>query len=228
MVITNPLDGSPLTIYNQNPATSGGPQRNIVRNADFLNNHYNGFEVMINKRFGGRGSIMGGYAYGSRRGSIFSGAPSTADLNDANNVLIFPEGAVDFDQPHRVKFTSNVRLPWDIYFGAFFQYHTGMPKVRTLTVTRALVPTLTRATQTVRLEETGATRYDDIILLDVRFSKRFTFDQRLKIELFLDLYNVANRTTVISEGTAVGTAAYGRITGTVNPRLLKLGLKVDF
>ena len=225
ITIVNPLDGSPLVIYNQDPATVGR-QQNVIRNTDILDNHYHGVEFTVNLRLGSKGFLMGGYAYGSKQGSIFSGIPSSTDLNDRNNISIFPEGAIDFDQPHRVKWTGSYELPLKINLSSFILYHTGTPKVRRLNVTRALVPTLTRASQNVRLEEGGVTRYDDIFLIDVRLSRPFRAG-KLTIEPFVDAYNIANRQTVLEEGVTVGPTL-GLPIATVNPRLLKLGLKLQY
>ena len=119
VTITNPLTNQPLVIYNQAPATLGR-QRNVWTNTDLLENHYTGFDLSVSWRFGNGGLILGGYGYGSKQGSVLGGIPTNTDLNDPNNILVFPEGAVEFDQPHRVKLTGAYTLPGSVTVGAFF------------------------------------------------------------------------------------------------------------
>ena len=48
--ITNPLDGTPLTIYSQSAATIGRVD-NVLLNSDLLTQKYDGGEVTVNRRF---------------------------------------------------------------------------------------------------------------------------------------------------------------------------------
>jgi hypothetical protein len=226
VTINNPLTNQPLVIYNQAPATVGR-QRNVWRNTDLLENHYTGFDLAVSWRFGNGGLLQGGYGYGSKQGSVLGGIPTSTDLNDPNNVLVFPEGAVDFDQPHRVKITGAYTLPWDITLGAYFYNTSGVPKVRTGSFNRTQVPNLSRPSQTVRLEESGDTRYERVMLLDLRFGRVFRAG-RYRIEPFVDLYNVFNANTVLAEGTIYTSTSLGVATETVMARFFKLGIKFDF
>ena len=224
---TNLLDGSPLTIYNQDPRTLGR-QRNVWTNTDILENHYNGIDITFRWRFGNGNSVQGGYGYGSKQGNVLGGIPGTTDMNDPNNSQVFPEGAIDFDQPHRFKFVGTFFLPWKISLGAFFTNTSGVPKVPTGSYNRALVPGLTRASQTLRLEKSGDTRYDRIQLLDLRLGRVFRVGNQFRIEPFVDVYNLFNANTVVLEGTIVNSTSYGVATDTLMSRLLKLGMKIDF
>ena len=99
--------------------------------------------------------------------------------------------------------------------------------MRTGSFNRAVVPTLSRPSQTVRLEESGDARYDRVMLLDLRFGRIFRAGN-LRIEPFLDLYNVFNANTVLAEGTIYTSTSLGVATETVMARFIKLGIKVDF
>ncbi len=109
---------------------------------------------------------------------------------------------------------------------ASFITNTGHPRQRTLSVGRALVPTLTRATQTVRLERNDAERYDNWMQLDLRVGRNFTVGG-IRIEPFIDGYNLLNANTVLTEVTTVGPNL-GQVSQTINPRLVRVGGKVSF
>ncbi|HYU80310.1 MAG TPA: carboxypeptidase regulatory-like domain-containing protein [Vicinamibacterales bacterium] len=223
VVITNPLDNQPLTIFNQNPATSG-QQDNVLVADPLLNTTYNGVELTVQRRFSPDAYIQGGYHYGKDLGWI----GGTSDLNDPNNE-IFGIGAVGTDQPHQVKMSASWVLPWRIAVSTFFQAYSGIPKARTLNVGRALVPALTRATQTVRLERNDEARYESNKLIDLRIGRRFSSGStwRYNYEIFVDIYNVTNANTVLQENTIIGTSL-GNVSTTIPPRLFRIGGKVSF
>ncbi len=219
VVITNPLNNQPLTTYNQNPATTG-LQSNVRTNSSKLDSEYNGVELSFIRRFGARSRLQGGYHYGKNLGWI-----STGELNDPNND-IFANGAVGDDEPHQFKVSGNTELPGQISFSGSFSANSGHPRVRTLSVGRALVPTLTRATQSVRLERNNDVRYEKWVMLDLRLGRIFTIGG-FRLEPFADIYNVLNANTVLTDVTTIGTSL-GNVSGTINPRLLRLGGKLNF
>jgi len=67
---------------------------------------------------------------------------------------------------------SAVKHTGHVTVGAFLQAYSGLPKARTLSVSRTLVPTLTRATQTVPLEANDANRYDPIKLVELGWGQQ--------------------------------------------------------
>jgi hypothetical protein len=219
VTISNPLDQSALTIYNQNPALAGR-QDNLLTNASKLDTTYNGIEVAVNRRFSANGSFMVGYHYGGDRGRIASG-----DLNDPN-LDIFGDGAVGNDEPHQFKLSGNYILPGEFNVSGFFSARSGQPRQRQLNVGRAMVPTLTRSSQTVRLELNYVNRYDQVVLLDLRVGRPFNFGN-WRLEPFIDGYNLTNTNTVLSEITTIGSTL-GRVSSTINPRIVRIGAKVDF
>ncbi|HYU77412.1 MAG TPA: TonB-dependent receptor [Vicinamibacterales bacterium] len=219
VVITNPLTNQPLTIYNQNPATAGR-QDNILTNSSKLDTNYNGVEISFQRRFARGSQVQGGYHYGKNLGRIASG-----ELNDPNSD-IFAYGAVGTDEPHQFKLSGNHTLPYRVTLSGSFTTNSGHPRQRTLNVGRALVPTLTRATQTVRLERNDESRYDKWVQLDLRVGRTFSL-AGWRVEPFLDGYNLLNANTVLTEVTTIGTSL-GNVSQTINPRLLRVGGKVTF
>ncbi|HYU77792.1 MAG TPA: hypothetical protein VEK56_02335, partial [Vicinamibacterales bacterium] len=206
-------------IYNQNPLTTG-LQDNIVVNASKLDTTYNGIELAVQRRFSANAYLRAGYHYGKDLGRIAAG-----ELNDPN-ADIFADGAVGTDEPHQLKVSGALLLPARISVSAFFQARSGQPKVRQLQVGRALVPTLTRATQTVRLERNDENRYDSVALLDLRVGRPFRFGS-WRTEIFADAYNLLNANTVLTEVTTVGPNL-GQVSQTIPPRVVRVGAKLAF
>lgn len=219
VVITNPLTSTPLTIYNQAPSTTG-LQRNVIMNSALLNDTFNGVEFSLQRRFGGDSYLQGGYAWGRDFGRI-----NTGDLNDPNND-INTQGVVGSDQTHQLKVSAATTLPYSVTLSAFYQYYTGLPRQRILSVSRALVPSLTRATQNIALEANNSFRYDNVSLVDLRLGRRFAVG-RWQLEGFLDAYNLLNANTVLSTTNTIGSAL-GSVLGTVSPRLMRVGGKFSF
>jgi len=220
VVITNPLTNQPLTVYNQDPATLN--VRDQVRdNYPEIRNTYNGFEVIVDKRFSDRFSFLTGLSLGSNEGTI-----NTGDLNNPN-LLINNEGNIGNDSRFNLKTMATYRLPYAFLLGVNLQYRDGYPLQRSFTVTRTQVPNLTQVNQTVQLASRGEFRRDPLALLDLRFSKSFEMRGGLKVEPLLELYNALNNNSTITEVEVVGPNL-GFPTETVLPRVLKVGLKVNF
>jgi hypothetical protein len=219
ITITNPLTNDPLTIYNQNPDTSGR-QDNLLTNSSELDSTYNGIEFAIQRRFKADTYLQAGYHYGTNLGRIVNG-----ELNDPNDD-INTYGAVGNDEPHQFKLSGSTVLPGRIQVSGFFQAYSGHPKARQLAVGRALVPILTRATQTIRLERNDENRYETVAQVDLRLGRLFNV-RGFRFEPFVDIFNLTNTNTVLTEVTTIG-GSLGNVSDTVNPRLVRVGGKLTF
>jgi tRNA(Leu) C34 or U34 (ribose-2'-O)-methylase TrmL len=78
VTISNPLTGAPLTVYNQSAATTGQSRR-VIDNYPGIENGYNGFEVVLDKRFANNATALIAYTYG-----VNQGTQTTSDLNNPN------------------------------------------------------------------------------------------------------------------------------------------------
>lgn len=220
VTITNPLTNDPLTVFNQQPGTLN--LRDQVRdNYPEIHNSYNGFEVLVDKRFSDRFMVLSGLSLGANKGTI-----NTNDLNNPN-LQINNEGNVGNDSLFNLKTVATYRLPRDFFVGVNLQYRDGYPLQRTFTVTRSLVPNLTQVNETVQLAPRGEFRRGHLALLDVRLSKSFRLGNEFRVEPLIEVYNALNNNSTISEVEVVGPNL-GFPTETVLPRVLKLGLKVNF
>src|SRR5581483_8997933 len=218
VTITNPLTNQPLTVYNQDPATRTAV-RNVLSTVPDLRQFYNGVEFQVNTRFT-KGTAFGGLTIGADKGDLDSG-----DLNNPN-VRINNYGAIGFDSTYQVRGGFSYNLPYDVQFSGSVREATGLPQVRTFTVTTAQVPGLTQVTQSVKVAANGDYRYPWQNLVDIRFVKVFRAGST-RIEPTLDIFNLFNNNAVTSAVTTVGSSL-GRPSAIVMGRLVRVGGRISF
>jgi hypothetical protein len=78
----------------------------------------------------------------------------------------------------------------------------------------------------VRLTRRGDERLPDVAMIDLRLSRTFQFNDR-RITPMIESFNLTNADTVVGYNANVGTS-YLRPTEILSPRLLRLGISVDF
>jgi hypothetical protein len=218
VTITNPLDNSPLVVYNQDPATRG-QVRNVLKTLPELKQQYNGIEFQANTRMANT-TIFGGFTIGNNHGDQDSG-----DLNNPNN-RINNNGDIGFDSPYQIRGGFSYVLPADFRLSGSLRSSSGLPQTRTFVVTTTQVPGLTQVTQNVQAAERGEFRYPWINLLDLRVAKTFRFGGA-RFEPTADLFNVFNNNAVTNANQTIGSSL-GRPSAIVMGRLLRLGGRISF
>jgi hypothetical protein len=216
--ITNPLDGTALTIYNQTAASIGRVD-NLLINSDALRQEYDGAEVTFNRRFTQGVTLFGGVTVGSNK------AATSASTNP--NDLLNASGYDLLDSRVIVNVSGIYQLPWKIDVSSHLAHYTGQPLRRIYTLTPAIVPQLRQTTQDVLLLPTGEVRKPDQTLLDVRLGRRFGAARGATIEPLVEVYNLLNENASVSEVETVGTAL-GRISRNIDGRLVRFSVKVSF
>ncbi|HZM92677.1 MAG TPA: hypothetical protein VFB92_04620 [Vicinamibacterales bacterium] len=93
-------------------------------------------------------------------------------------------------------------------------------------VTRAILPQLTQASVTVRLNEPGSEYIDRLNQLDLTIARNFR-SGRVVIRPELAMFNALNAAPVLTQTTIYGPNL-GQITSILNARLLRLGMTVRF
>jgi hypothetical protein len=218
VTIANPLDGTPFTVYNQNPLTVGRFD-NVLVNSDVANTNYNAFEVNVNQRFSKDFTLFGGFTVGANKG-CFTDSTNPSDLVNSC-------GYADLDSTYNANVSVMYRLPGGFGLSSHYQYLTGQPLRRTFTVGRSLIPNLTQVNQAVSLAEKGVFRKPNEQLLDFRVSKTFRLAHGVQVEPILDLYNLLNENASVLEVETVGPAL-GQISENVDGRLLRVGFRIGF
>lgn len=220
LTITNPLDGSPFTIYNQT-AGSLGRVDNVLTNVPTLRQTYDGVEATVNRRLRDGLTLFGGVTLGRNR----STSPSAAGGNP--NGYINADGYDLLDSPVIVNVSGIYQLPWQVSFSSHLGYYTGQPLRRLYTVTRTIAPALRQVSQEVALLPAGEERKPNQTLLDVRLGRRFQLGRGMSAEPLLEIYNLLNENASVTEVEQVGPAL-GRVSRNLDGRLVRLGVKVAF
>ena len=201
--------------------------QDLVRfNADYLNTTYKGIEFTAAKRFTQRWQMQAGFTIGRNEGGVTNGT----DLNDPN-VTRFPQGVVGNDSETALRLSGSYELPWQINLAGAVIANNGYPYVTTFQVTRAAATTqgirLTRSTQTIQLAERGEERYPNVVMADLRLSRRFRFAGNRSFQPEISIFNITNADTVVSHTTAVG-GNHLRPTEILSPRIMRIGFSLNF
>ena len=219
VTVANPIDGSPFTIYNQTRASVTRID-NVVKSFDGLGSSYNGFEITFDKRMANNFALFGGYTHGHHEECTSASTNPNSRINSC--------GRHSYDATHFLNLSGAYRLPADIRLSGHYQYRTGAPLRRDYTFSSAQVPGgLNQSSQTVVLVPRGGLRQDNLSLLDLRASRRFTVGPRMTFEPTLDLYNLLNENAAIEEVETVGSAL-GSIARNVDGRTVRFGARILF
>lgn len=222
VTIANPLNGQPLTVYNQDPATRTVATRNVLQTIPTLTQRYNGVEVQVDTRLPGA-TFFGGLTLGRDYGDLDGTAAN--DLNNPNYAINL-RGAIGYDSPVQIRGGFSYTLPYAIEVSGSIREASGLPQTRTLVLTPALVPGLVNLNQNVRVAPYGDYRYPWQNIVDLRFTKRFVSGSR-RIQPIADVFNLFNNNAVTAANTTIGSSL-GRPSAIVMGRLLRLGASVTF
>ena len=221
------------TVYNLSSPSYISLSNLVFDNESYLDTNYNGVEITASKRMSHRWQMLAGLTIGQNKGGTNASGTSTgqtvsaaADLNDPNNT-VFPTGVVGYDSKVAFRLSGSYILPYDITMAGGLISNGGFPYASTYAVTRALVPSLVRSSQTVFLSDRGAERYPAVSMLDMRFSRAFHFAGSRQIVPQVDLFNIFNASTITGLNPAVGST-YLVPNGIVSPRIVRIGFSVDF
>jgi hypothetical protein len=218
LVITNPLDGTPFTVYNQSAASIGHVD-NVLLNSDLLTQEYDGVDVTVNRRFDENLTLFGGVTVGRNK------AATSASRNP--NDLINSSGYDPLDSRVILNLSGIYRLPWAVNFSSHFASYSGQPQRRVYTISPSIVPGLRQTNQDVLLVPTGTYRKPDQTLLDVRLGRKFTGPTGISFEPQIEVYNLLNENGSLTEVEQVG-ASLGRISRNIDGRLVRFSLRVGF
>jgi hypothetical protein len=222
VTITNPLDGTPFTIYNQSKETVG-LANNLRTNLTQLTRNYNGFEIKFDRRFD-KGMLLGGFTVGRTKGN------STANLNDPNS-QINAYGVLGYDATYQLNMAAAYRLPYGINVSGALRAYTGLPYYPSYTVSRTVLPTLNQVSVSVRLAPNGYYRLPGVNILDLRFSKAVHVGLG-NLEFLADMYNSLNSSAYTGQVTSVAapgtTSSYGRPSALLEARFFRLGAQWRF
>jgi hypothetical protein len=228
-------DDRDLTLYQVRPEYLGKDTIYHTNCADNVGvsctQRYKALELSVNKRMSNRWQFQGSYVLSRLDGDL------VLDYTNPNNMLAFVgQGRGANDQPQAFKLLGSYQAAYGITIGANFQSLSGLPVDRVLSVP------FSQGTSSLRMESRGTYRADTLNLLSLRADKGFRFDGH-RLAFVAELHNVMNSSAgqnnygTTTRGFAnqaafdagqLGTSYFGRIQEIVAPRVLKIGVKLDF
>ena len=218
-------------LYNITPAAFSRPQNNLVRPASDLGEQqetFDGVDITTMLRLSGRGQISGGVAIGR---TVFD----TCDVVVDSPQQQYCHSTTTWAAGTQFKMSAVYRLPADIRVSGTFQDIAGLPTTASFVVNNALAaPSLGRplsgganATAIIELMEPGKHYMDGRNrTASFRVSRGFVFGTA-RIEPQLDLFNLFNANDPLAMTTRYG-AAWRKVTGVLAPRVIKLGVQMNF
>ena len=243
--ITNPVDGSPLTIYNLNPSKLGAIDI-VDRNSSTNSRVYNGIEATFNARLRGA-TFFGGFNTGRQISSncqVWVGQtlasivqPTTAASNP--NTLRYCDQS-KYDIPFRTQFkvAGNYELPLGLLASGSFQSYPGTTSYgNNVTATpwlnvnyivnRTIAPGLVQTQENIPLIAPGTKYLPRWNQLDLRLAKKFKFGENGSWQVQGDVFNSLNSHVVIQQNQTSG-GALDLPTQVLQGRLLSFGAQLHF
>ena len=225
--IVNPVTNQPLTLFTVTHPEDVGKSDLLVSNIHELdNNAYNGLEFTAVKRMTSKWQMLAGFTIQRTKGvysPAYSNGSASDDFNNPNKNINRNNNYLNFDSTYVFKLSGTYELPYGITSSVSFQHYTGYPFQPVNTFAG---PELAQGNESVILEPGGTTRLPSVNLLSFRISRPTKIGERFKIEPIVDLDNVTNANTVISQSN---NALSLRFPGDVlHPFLAKLGLRITF
>jgi hypothetical protein len=200
---------------------------------------YEGVEFLFNKRFSNKWQMMLSYVYSKTTGTIDNGWGDDIGWGGRNsqeagdpNFWINAEGHATYDPTHMLKVQGTYILPFDISFNVYFRGITGTAWAQRFRTSR-----FSQGRITFYTEPRGDRHYDMQKILDLRLEKIFNLEEKYRLGVMIDCFNVFNANTITSWGTRIGydwnpgdyPSTDGHdLYGIVNPRQIRLGIRLMF
>ena len=221
-------NGRTLNIYNI-AAAKQSQVNDLDTNSANNWRHYNGFDVGFNVRLKNGATLSGGTSTGRSVAFLCdlenpNGTPANVNLPRLDYC---DETKFDIPMLTTFKMSGSYTLPYGgVRISTVFQDQPGDEKVQSVVVARSAAVPLTLASITTRVNEPGSVYYERVRTWDLSFARPVSFG-RVKISPKVDLFNILNANPVTAEVLTFGTSL-GRPTSILNPRLMRLGLTVEF
>lgn len=253
MTVTDPgydglfgtTDDAPLTVYGlraDRPASAW-----IAANDPEGYRKYWGATLTLEKRLADNWQLLGSVTLSSLRGTADFAAPGRLNrtyLFNSPNALINTEGPLSFDRPLQAKIQAVYLLPLDFTVGAHFQFYSGAPWSRTVSVyfpAGYMGYGTAEPYATVYAEPWGTRRAPAISCLDLHVEKGFALKKGAKLSVMADIFNLTGQNPQTVSADAAGiidwrntpatytvTNETGRIVRMFGVRQFRLGIRLGF
>ncbi len=230
--LTDPYDGSTVMFYND--MNYGRAPEQYIVNPPGADREYDGVELTLDKRYSRGWAVNLSYVYANSRGLIDTDRGSqslgTSGFYENPNYHINRNGRFWLERRHQLKVTGLVKGPWGINLSGYFRWMSGNRRQREISSHYIASAPLNQTSQTIYATQRGAIGLPAQVLLDLRVEKAFKFGN-VTLSVFADIFNVFNASTTIQYIT--NNSSHPRLnwletSDIVDPRVLRLGAKVEF
>jgi len=195
---------------------------------------YKGLELTFRKAFSNNWMLGASLTlqdtrihYDSRNAYI---DPTDHEPNDLLNGLSGPHSLNEFVMNSRwmAKVSWLYRLPWGVNFSGKITAREGyiLPKIATLF--DEYKRWWDNEKPVILVEEFSTTRYPDFMQLDLRLDKSFTLSGNRRLVFSLEGFNITNADTALQKGNDISLSEYDVPIIILNPRVFRLGMRVEF
>ena len=232
--ITAPLDsrlpgggGEVITMYNLNPLKLG--LSDAVSTYSTANTRvYNGVEVSVNARLSHGGFVFGGITSERTTTNECDGPVSTTSFTNPDN-LRFCEKTPPFRALYKA--SAGVTIPFNIQVSGSLQAVPGNDVSANFTYTSAFagIALTSPNNRTVNLMPPNTLFLDYQTQLDGRVSRSFSVGRR-RVQVYMDLFNVLNASTVasVNQTYSTGNSNWLKPLVVMQARRVQFGGRLDF
>jgi hypothetical protein len=215
VVLTDPFNGQPVTIYTYGDAYVGAAfnQNKVVNAASDRFDDYHSFEVTASKRFSKKWNMSS--SYWTTKTHEWIRATPTSPNDDR-----FPVRDI---WAWEARADANYRFPWDLNASINVRAASGQKGQRTQSFSDSR---LRQGAVTLRMEEFGAQHGPVVPVTSFRVAKKFRTSDRQAIDVNFSVFNLINSSAPVSISYLSGT--FGRITDILAPRVARIGLEFSF
>ncbi|HUE88146.1 MAG TPA: hypothetical protein VMO26_18895, partial [Vicinamibacterales bacterium] len=192
------------------PASAGSDR--VYTNPEGNNDDYHTVEVALNRRFSGRWMLLTSFGYTWR----YQGTENYRPFDR----LFLDDNGQEQTTIYNYKLIGRYTLPFDIGLSGSWKLQSGVQWGRTVSVRFP-----GDGSQTVRVEPSNANRAPNVSIIDFRVDKSFRV-RGTRLTAMLDVFNTANYGTVTNWRRT--TVNYQEVTGILDPRVVRLGVKFAF
>jgi hypothetical protein len=242
----NTSDDQTMTVYG---LRADRPAANMMGgNPPEAKREYWAAILSFDKRMSNKWQLKGSVLYSQFKGNCDPGYSATegeSTMFDNPNTLINGYGYMSYDRPLQIKIMGTYVLPLDFIVSAYFQYRSGSPWNRT--IARVYFPAnymgygVASSYYGVNAEESGARRGPSFTNLDLRIEKEFKVSSFGRVNVYVDIFNVAGRSGLnvnqdlatylrYDQSPVVSTLSttYAAITSIYGVRSIRLGARFSF
>jgi Carboxypeptidase regulatory-like domain len=206
-----------------------------LSNRDDYHRRYWNIDLLATKRLAG-GWMFRGFVTRQQHREYFTGDAGiqdpTARFDSAPPIvsgyvdggLAVSPGEIVIHAKWNYSLAGLYELPWRMSVSGTLYGRQGYPTAETITVNR---PDGLGLTQVLRDRDLDAARFPDVHLLDLRLQKRLSMG-RLQATLDLDVFNTLNNASTLRQVGEATAVTFRNPLEIVAPRLVRLGLRLQF